>query len=160
MIAAVSMNLDLQIEIDWPGMPGEADFNYWTKAALEHLEQSRIDTTNLCIRVVDEKEITELNQNYRHKEGSTNVLSFPAHLPDFIVLETKEKALGDIILCAPVIAQEASEQGKETIAHWAHLTVHGVLHLLDYDHESTEEADKMESIEIAILQQLGFPNPY
>ena len=115
---------------------------------------------NLCIRIVDVEEMVELNKNYRNIDGSTNVLSFPQSLPEYLIDLTDDKPLGDIVLCAPIVEREASEQDKEVIAHWAHLTVHGVLHLLDYDHENDKEATQMEGLEIAILEQLGFANPY
>lgn len=153
------MQLNFQLASQSTDLPSEADFIQWAGAALEHLQQNS-ESTSLCIRLVDEEEISTLNQSYRNKDGSTNVLSFPQHLPDYLVDITKEKPLGDILLCAPVIDREADQQGKKRQAHWAHLTVHGVLHLLDYDHQTPEEAEQMEGIEIAILQQLGFANPY
>ena len=154
------MNLDIQIASSHHVLPKTGSFDNWASAALAHLGMDNDGTTNLCIRIVDEEEISVLNQSYRNKAGSTNVLSFPATVPEFVVLETKEKSLGDIVLCAPVLEREAKEQGKNSTAHWAHLTVHGVLHLLGYDHEKPEQADQMESLEIAILHQLGFANPY
>lgn len=155
------MDLNFQLAAEQGDIPSEEDFGRWVSAALKHAEgATNEEQQSLCIRVVDEEEISALNQTYRNKEGSTNVLSFPQDLPDFVAEATQEKALGDIVLCAPVVARQAQEQDKEMIAHWAHLTVHGVLHLLDYDHENQEEAEAMESIEIAILHQLGFANPY
>lgn len=154
------MDLNFQLATELGEIPREEDFVLWVRAALKHLKVEEVSEHSLCIRVVDEEEISALNQTYRNKQGSTNVLSFPQDVPDFVTEATQEKALGDIVLCAPVVARQALEQNKEIIAHWAHLTVHGVLHLLDYDHENQEEADAMESIEIAILHQLGFANPY
>ncbi len=153
------MQLNFQLASQSTDLPPEDNFIYWAEAALEHLEQNS-DNTSICIRLVDEQEISTLNKSYRDKDGSTNVLSFPQHLPDYLVDITQEKPLGDILLCAPVIDREAEQQGKPRLAHWAHLTVHGVLHLLDYDHQTPEEAEQMEGIEIAILHQLGFANPY
>lgn len=153
------MDLNFQLATESGGIPSEGEFNLWASAALKHL-QADFCSSSLCVRVVNEEEITELNQKYRNKDGSTNVLSFPQRLPDSISSLTNEKPLGDILICAQVVEREAKEQGKESLSHWAHLTVHGVLHLLNYDHNTTEEADQMESIEIAILHQLGFANPY
>lgn len=154
------MILNFQLAENRSEVPTEENFLGWAGAALKYLEQDNSKEVSLCIRVVDEEEISKLNQDYRNKSGSTNVLSFPQEIPEQISAAIHEKALGDILLCAPVIEREAEEQGKTSIAHWAHLTIHGVLHLLDYDHETTAEAEQMESLEIAILNQLGFANPY
>jgi probable rRNA maturation factor len=106
--------------------------------------------------VVDEAEGRELNRQYRHKDYATNVLSFPADLPPELGLPL----LGDVILCAPVVAREAQAQGKSLDAHYAHLTVHGVLHLLGYDHETISDARTMEGLEVQILDSMGIPDPY
>jgi probable rRNA maturation factor len=100
--------------------------------------------------------MAQLNQHYRGKPGPTNVLSFPADLPESLQLPL----LGDIVICAPVVAREAVEQGKPAAAHWAHMAVHGALHLLGYDHICETEATEMEDLETAILATLGFPCPY
>jgi probable rRNA maturation factor len=120
--------------------------------------QSEVKSAELTIRIVDVEEMTNLNLTYRNKQGPTNVLSFPFELPTDIQLEIP--ILGDIIICAAIVNEEAQEQKKEVNAHWAHMVVHGSLHLLGYDHENDDEANIMESLEIAILQQLGFDNPY
>ena len=153
------MHIDLQLAADNADLPNESDFNHWATVALVHLGEDTAPIS-LCIRIVEEEESSALNNSYRNKQGPTNVLSFRADTPDFIVQQTKEKQLGDIVLCAPLVGQEAKQQRKQATAHWAHLTVHGVLHLLDHDHENPEEAEEMEGLEIAILQQLGFANPY
>lgn len=155
-----TIELELQNASEQSNLPQEAKFNTWVTTALEHLKLASSEPVNLCIRIVDEEEIADLNKNYRNKDGSTNVLSFPLSLPEFLTELTDDKPLGDIVLCAPIVEREASEQGKDAVAHWAHLTVHGVLHLLDYDHENDKEASQMEGLEIAILEQLGFANPY
>ncbi|KZZ19879.1 rRNA maturation RNase YbeY, partial [Oleiphilus sp. HI0080] len=110
----------------------------------------------LTIRVVDTPEIQELNANYRDKDKPTNVLSFPFEAPEHIELDL----LGDLIICAQVVNAEAKEQNKDEKSHWAHMTVHGVLHLLGYDHIDDIEADEMEGLEIKILHELGYANPY
>ncbi len=155
-----TIELQVQIASEQTSLPTETKFILWATTVLEHLDVPSLELINLCIRVVDEEEIIELNKNYRNKNTGTNVLSFPQTLPAFLVELTDDNPLGDIVLCAPIVEREAREQNKETIAHWAHLTVHGVLHLLDYDHETDKDAAQMEGLEIAILDQLGFANPY
>lgn len=114
------------------------------------------DHAELTIRIVDEEESQQLNRDYRGKDKPTNVLSFGFELPD----EVDESLLGDLIICAQVVMREATEQEKAQEAHWAHMIIHGILHLLGYDHENDADADVMESKEIAILARLDFPNPY
>ena len=126
--------------------PSEVDFQRWAEGALP--EQPPREFT---IRIVDETEGAELNQRWRNKPGPTNVLSFPAGMDDY---------LGDIVICAPVVEREAVEQGKTPEAHWAHLTVHGLLHLCGYDHQTDAEATEMERLETELLQKLGYPDPY
>lgn len=111
---------------------------------------------SLAIRLVDEDESQALNHQYRHKNAPTNVLSFPCDLPPEVELDL----LGDLVICAPVVAREAQEQGKSAEAHWAHMVVHGCLHLLGFDHIEDAEARVMENLETAILQALDFPPPY
>jgi probable rRNA maturation factor len=125
----------------------------WARAALEGIGESG----NLCIRVVDADEMAELNTRYRHKAGATNVLSFAA---DVVAPDSGERLLGDVVICAPVVASEAERQHKANADHFAHLVVHGVLHLCGYDHESAEEAQVMERTEVAILRGLGIDDPY
>ncbi len=135
-------------------MPSTKDLKHWAKAALKYLKKN----AELNIRIVDTEEITELNSEYRKKNKPTNVLSFPFDMPEEV--EDELAFLGDIIICAEVVNNEASEQHKSLAAHWAHMVVHGILHLLGYDHETEEDAEIMEPQEIAILATLGFPNPY
>jgi len=108
------------------------------------------------VRIVDEAEITALNRQYRGKDGATNVLSFPFEA--MAGVETGQ--LGDVVICAPVVAAEAVTQGKSLQAHWAHIVMHGVLHLLGYDHHRDAEAQEMEALETRLLASLGFPDPY
>lgn len=153
MIVTKNMNdiqIDIQIVSKAEKIPSKTQFKNWAMAAL-----SKISMAEITIRVVDEKESSFLNTTYRHKKGPTNVLSFPSSSPIF-----PNVILGDIVICAPLVKKEAKEQGKEEKSHWAHLTVHGILHLLGYDHIEDKDASLMESLEKAILQKLGFPNPY
>ena len=160
----ILQNATIQNSTGVAELPTEALFSQWVEAALRHLDIENLDAAEVCIRLVEAKEIADLNQRYRHKAGATNVLSFPQELPlelaQRIVESDQALSLGDIVLCAPIVAAEAAQQGKSTQAHWAHLTLHGTLHLLGLDHIQEEEAQQMEAIEIAILDQLGFANPY
>ncbi len=153
----VDLDLDLQIATAAPDLPGEPDFACWTAAALEGCRER----ATLTIRIVDEAEGRSLNLQYRGLDRPTNVLSFPFDPPPGIPDQDQlGDLLGDLVVCAPVVRREALEQCKEARAHWAHLVVHGVLHLLDYDHLTDREAAEMEGLETAILQRLGFPPPY
>lgn len=142
----------LQIATRAKKIPSRYYLQRWACAALA----SQRKTAELTIRIVDSKESAKLNQTYRHKPGATNVLSFPFESPPGIALPL----LGDLVICAPVVAAEAIAQNKPLLAHWAHMVVHGVLHLLGYDHVKKIDAEKMEKLEIKILAQLGYPNPY
>ncbi|MGZ4958065.1 MAG: rRNA maturation RNase YbeY [Methylomonas sp.] len=144
--------LDIQIATEATDYPGEDRFQEWVDAALA----SRDEDAEITIRLVDEAESAELNQQYRHKQGPTNILSFPFEAPDGMELDL----LGDLVICAPVIAKEALEQHKQTLHHWAHITIHGVLHLLGYDHIEDRDAEQMEALEIEILSKLNIANPY
>ncbi|MUV15550.1 rRNA maturation RNase YbeY [Noviluteimonas gilva] len=148
------VRLDVSVEYALPrlGLPAAVSFRKWVAAALK----GRIREADLAIRIVGTKEGRALNRHYRGRDYATNVLSFPAELPEGVVLPL----LGDIVLCAPVIAREAREQKKALIDHYAHLTVHGALHLLGWDHEDAREADCMEQLEREILAEMGIEDPY
>ena len=148
------VHLDVSVSYAAPraGVPASASFRKWVAAALK----GRIREADLAIRIVDAKEGRALNRHYRGKDYATNVLSFPAELPEGVKLPL----LGDLVLCAPVVAREAAEQGKPVAAHYAHLTVHGVLHLLGWDHEDDKDAEAMEQLEREVLAELGLPDPY
>lgn len=130
--------------------PGEAEFHAWAVAAAEK------EGAEVVIRVVDVEESAELNSTYRGKTGPTNVLSFPFSVPAGV----PNNLLGDLVICAPVVEREAREQSKRLEAHWAHMVVHGMLHLQGYDHIEDVEAEVMEGREVAILHGLGIENPY
>ena len=133
------------------GVPSSASFRRWVEAALQGARRRK--PTELAIRLVDADEGRALNRDYRGKDYATNVLSFPYEIEPVVV--------GDLVICTPVVAREAAEQGKTPEAHYAHLTVHGLLHLQGYDHETGEDdAQRMEDKERAILASLGFDDPY
>jgi probable rRNA maturation factor len=131
-------------------VPENGQFRRWAEAA------ARREGAEVAIRIVDEAESAELNAAYRRKSGPTNVLSFPFEVPEGV----PNALLGDLVICAGVVEREAGEQGKPLEAHWAHMVVHGLLHLQGYDHVEDSEAEAMEAEEIAILSGLEFPNPY
>ena len=151
-IKAMSINIDVQYATDWPDLPDEKKFRQWVETALKDLREN----AELTIRIVDEEEGTQLNEHWRKSKGPTNVLSF-AHDG---IKEIAQELLGDIVICAPVVDREATEQNKNNLAHWAHMVVHGVLHLNGFDHINPEDADRMENLEIKILEKLNVSNPY
>jgi len=132
--------------------PEPPSIRHWICAALGDLKPE----AEISVRIVSAAESAELNLRYRGKEGPTNVLSFPADIPDFV----ESKLLGDIVICAAIVRKEATEQHKALKAHWAHMLVHGTLHLLGYDHIKESEAETMEALETTILGELKFPPPY
>ncbi len=146
------LDLELQVAVSGLELPSEADVRAWAEAVLA----SRREHAEVVVRLVDEAESAELNSHYRGKQGPTNVLSFPFQAPPPV----QSDLLGDVVICAPVVAREAREQGKEERAHWAHMLVHGLLHLLGYDHQKNAQAVEMETMETGILAGLGFADPY
>jgi probable rRNA maturation factor len=146
------LELDLQLATQATA-PSEAQFRLWCELGL----RQRTADSELTIRLVDEAEGRELNHTWRHKDYATNVLSFPADVPDEML---DIPLLGDLVICVPVVTREAHEQGKVPEAHWAHLVIHGCLHLLGYDHIDDEEAEEMETLEQTLLAELGYPDPY
>jgi probable rRNA maturation factor len=148
--------LDLAVRYGLPraGLPGPASFRRWAEAALRGARHRR--HAELAIRVVDSAEGLALNRAYRGRDYATNVLSFPVEPPPGIKLAL----IGDLAICAPVVLREAAEQSKRARDHWAHLTVHGILHLLGYDHLQDVEAEVMEAMETRILAGLGIADPY
>ena len=152
------VRLDVAVGYALPraGIPAANSFRKWVAAALA----GRIREADLAIRIVGAREGRALNRHYRGKDYATNVLSFPAELPDGLPEGVRLPLLGDLVICAPVVAREAKEQRKPVAAHYAHLTVHGALHLLGWDHEDPREAKCMEQLEREILAGLGLPDPY
>lgn len=148
-----SVLVDLQIATEnIEGLPTEEQIVQWATGAVQP-EGNEVEMT---VRIVDEAESHELNLTYRGKDRPTNVLSFPFKCPD----EVELPLLGDLVICRQVVEREAAEQEKPLMAHWAHMVVHGSLHLLGYDHIEDDEAEEMESLETQIMQGLGFDDPY
>ncbi len=139
------LSLTVQYASNAPDLPTQAEFRKWAKSALDA-------DAEITLRLVDEAEGRTLNHDYRNKDYATNVLSFP--------LAEKPHLMGDIALCVPVVLREAKEQNKTASAHFAHLTVHGILHLRGYEHETEAQAELMETLETKIIAKLGYPDPY
>ena len=146
----MSLKLELQVVSSEPELPEQAEIQHWLNNCFPEQEGT------VLVRIVDAEESAELNQHYRDKQGPTNVLSFPFDPPEGI----EDDHLGDLVLCAPVIRTEANEQGKIQQHHWSHMLIHGVLHLLGYDHLDDSEAEEMEAMEIDLLSRLAIANPY
>lgn len=148
------VELELQNESCFVTMPSIENIQKWVDIAYQ-----AHSNTSLCIRVVDREEGKQLNESYRGKKYATNVLSFVFEAPS-LPTEISLPYLGDLVLCEPVIQREAREQNKKIMQHWAHLIIHGMLHLQGYDHITKDDAYRMESLEIQLLEQLGITNPY
>ncbi|AUZ74080.1 MULTISPECIES: rRNA maturation RNase YbeY [Aeromonas] len=149
----MSVTLDLQLaSASTDGLPNEAQLQGWLDGTILGFQQE----AEVTVRIVDEAESNELNLTYRGKDKPTNVLSFPFEAPPGLELPL----LGDLVICRQVVEREAAEQGKPLMAHWAHMVVHGSLHLLGYDHIEDDEAEEMEALERDIMQELGFADPY
>jgi len=151
--------VSLDVAIQWAAhevatelVPDQAQIRRWVRVAL----RGRYEDAQLTVRVVGYEESRQLNETYRHRQGPTNVLSFPFEQPGMVT----PPLLGDVVISAPLAVQEASEQGKELMAHWAHLVIHGVLHLIGYDHLDEDEAGIMEELECNIMMELRYPDPY
>ncbi|MEE2022778.1 rRNA maturation RNase YbeY [Alkalimonas mucilaginosa] len=148
----MKLELDLQQASTASDLPTETQFAQWAELALAAYRSE----AELTIRLVDSHESQQLNLQYRGKDKPTNVLSFPFQCPPGLSLPL----LGDLVICSQVVAEEASLQGKTLQAHWAHMVIHGCLHLVGFDHIKEDEAEQMEQLEIALLAELGFTNPY
>jgi probable rRNA maturation factor len=149
----IDLITDVQNVSSDPGVPASALIEIWAATAYSKVAEEKAELT---VRIVDEDDGRQLNEQYRKQETATNVLSFPFEDPPNV----KTDILGDIVACAPVISREAQEQGKTLHAHWAHLIVHGVLHLCGFNHEVNEDAQIMQRLETEIVEHLGFSNPY
>jgi probable rRNA maturation factor len=146
-------DLEVQRIIDSPFLPDDAELQLWLEKALIDYPRD----AEVLIRIVDTQEITDLNEQYRHKTGSTNILSFPFEMPEGI---QGLHLLGDLVVCAEVLERETKEQKKTLKDHWAHIVIHGILHLIGYDHKNEKDAIAMEAKEIKVLHQLMIDNPY
>ena len=147
----MSVDVELQVVTEQKDVPAQSDFFRWVNAAAGERN------AEIVVRLVDENESQTLNSTFRGKDKPTNVLSFPFEAPEQL---QEINLLGDLVICAPVIAQEAEQQSKPLMSHWAHMAVHGTLHLLGYDHQNDEQAAEMEGLEKNILAGLGIANPY
>lgn len=148
----MSYLVEIQQESSSTSLPSETQFIEWVSAALK--EQR--DTAEVCIRLVDKEESQDLNRDYRGKDSPTNVLSFPFEVP----ADIPNDLLGDLVICAEVVEEEATAQNKELFHHWAHMVIHGCLHLIGFDHINDTDAEEMESLETKILASLGINDPY
>jgi probable rRNA maturation factor len=157
MISERPMGLEVQNATDAVDLPADTNFTIWAGAALAAAGQS--SDLSMTVRLVDTEESRNLNQAYRGKSGPTNVLAFPG-VETPALAPGCEREFGDLVICVPLVRHEATEQGKDFIAHLAHLVVHGTLHLAGYDHDDIHAANDMEQMEKTILKQLGFSNPY
>lgn len=148
----MSVELDIQYAVaDQQSVPDPQQLTIWAEKAVQNSADVQIS-----LRIVDEAESQMLNAEYRGKDRPTNVLSFPMEVPE----EVGENLLGDLVICDAVVKREAVEQHKTAEAHWAHMVIHGVLHLQGYDHITDDQAEEMETLEIKYLEELGFDNPY
>ncbi|MEF8792624.1 rRNA maturation RNase YbeY [Thiohalorhabdus sp.] len=145
----------VQLPADASGLPSIQSITEWVRAALARVPRGA-PAGEVVVRAEDADEMARLNADFRGKEAPTNVLSFPADLPP----GPWEPVLGDVVLCPQVVDREAADQGKTVEAHWAHMVVHGTLHLVGYDHQETAEAEAMEGLERRILDGLGYDDPY
>ncbi len=149
--------MKLRVNIEYaptvPKVPAKAIIAQWTRAALEGHGQDEVE---VGVRIVDEEEIANLNWRFRNKSEPTKVLSFPFEDPPGV----STGLLGDVVICSPLVCRQASSHGRHKSAHWAHILVHGIMHLRGYDHQTPGEADVMEDMEIRVLESLGFANPY
>jgi probable rRNA maturation factor len=152
------LSIDLQVACE-TNHPAFEKIHYWVSEALKtEIDEEEKEDIEVCIRIVDKEESQQLNNTYRKKNKPTNVLSFYYSDDDW---DTEDiHLLGDLVICAEIVEEEAKEQNKPIEAHWAHLIIHGILHLLEYDHQSDEDAKKMEGLEVEILKKLGYKNPY
>lgn len=151
--------IDVQIATQGEDLPELEQLQAWVSAVLSAAQYSQAEA-ELSVRLVDENESHSLNHQYRDKDKSTNVLSFPFEQPQGLPPEAQLPLLGDLVICVAVVTREATEQGKTLESHWAHMLIHGTLHLLGYDHIEDAEAEAMEALEIQILTGLGYPSPY
>ena len=162
MAESKNVSVDLQVACHVDSIPLKTEIHEWLEQAFQANERNTSRQCNVAVRIVAEDESRKLNKQFRHQNKATNVLAFPAAGPDGTtdLLENEIQALGDLVICGPLLEQEAEEQGKNPTDHWGHLLVHGMLHLLGYDHDSPSQAIEMETMEKRILADRGIDNPY
>ncbi len=158
----MNISVDLQIACQVDSAPQEAEVHLWLERAYQAGSPNASRHCDVSVRIVDENESRQLNNQYRRQDKATNVLAFPAGSPDEFGALTEDGAhpLGDLVICGPLVEQEAEDQGKSPAGHWGHLLIHGMLHLLGYDHETSSQAAEMETMETKILAERGFGDPY
>lgn len=159
----MTVTVDIQLALNKDStikLPEKDQIQYWATMAVNAAHQSDKEESQITVRIVEEAEISQLNASYRHKEGPTNVLSFPFKAPPGIPIEESAGSLGDLVICASIVEKEAVQQNKEIMQHWAHMIVHGTLHLLGYDHQTEQEAEDMEGLESTVLARMDYPDPY
>ena len=158
----MNISVDLQIACQVDSVPQETEVHSWLEQAYKAGSANASRQCDVSVRIVDEDESRKLNNQYRQQDRATNVLAFPAgNLDEFGVLSADAaQPLGDLVICGPLVEQEAVDQGKSPAGHWGHLLIHGMLHLLGYDHETSSQAAEMETMEKMILAERGFADPY
>ncbi len=157
-----SVVVDFQVACQVDSIPMKAELHSWLEQAFQAGSRNTSRQCEVAVRIVDEEESRKLNKQFRRQDKATNVLAFPAGDPDGItgLPEDEIQALGDLVICGPLVEEEAEEQGKSPASHWGHLLVHGMLHLLGYDHQTASQAVEMEALEKQLLADRGFKNPY
>ena len=158
-MTTVALEVDVQLVCDAAGIPPQAEIRSWVEAALTAAAGIETGDVELAVRIVDAEESRALNSRYREQDKPTNVLSFPAEHPDGLPAEA-DRVLGDVVICASIVAAEAAEQGKAVADHWGHMLVHGTLHLLGFDHQTSADAAAMEALERRILAARSVTDPY
>ncbi len=154
----MNISVDLQVACPVDSIPQETEVRAWLEEAYQAGKPDARRQSDVSVRIVDEDESRTLNKQYRKQNKPTNVLAFPAELVG--LPDDERDLLGDLVICGPLVEQEAQEQGKSAAGHWGHLLVHGMLHLLGYDHETTRQATEMEMMEKKILADRGIEDPY
>lgn len=155
----MQLKLDLQNTTESEQLPDIGKIQSWISATLEKIDAT-FENPEITIRVVSCEESRQLNSEYRGKDKSTNVLSFPFEAPEMIPLDELDEFLGDLVICEDILQKEAQEQKKSLQSHWAHLIIHGLLHLVGFDHIEDHQAEEMEALEVEIMRNLGFADPY
>jgi probable rRNA maturation factor len=157
----MSVMLELENSSSLDNAPDNATLQRWLSCIELHVQKKTDSRPHIIgLKVIDEAESIRLNHAYRGRDYASNVLSFGSELPEYVLNDLEEVPVGDLAICAPVVEREAIEQGKSVEAHWAHMLVHGILHLYGFDHEIDETAEAMETLEQKIMAELGFPDPY